>query len=99
MVGVVLGEVEIILKMEQKHLTNQLGVCNNICIGTQMEKVTITTQDLISIPQAAKQLGVHFTTVYRWIKQGKVVPFTIGTQDFLTATAVKQLEKERGTHK
>lgn len=60
-----------------------------------MEKVVISTEDLVSVPQAAKELGVHFTTVYRWIKKGKIQPFTIGTQVFITAADLKSLKQRR----
>jgi len=63
-----------------------------------MEKVTITSKDLVSVPRAAKELGVHFTTVYRWIKRGDIHPFTIGTQVFITATDLKALKKGRAKH-
>lgn len=63
-----------------------------------MGKVTITTKDLVSVPKAAKELGVHFTTVYRWIRKGEIHPFTIGTQDFITTTDLKTLKKRRARH-
>jgi len=61
-----------------------------------MAKVTITTQDLVTIPQAAKELGVHFTSVYRWIRKGIIRPFQVGSQVFITATDLNALKKERG---
>lgn len=61
-----------------------------------MAKVIITTQDLVSIPQAAIELGVHFTTVYRWIRKGEIRPFQVGSQVFITRYDLDALKKERG---
>ena len=62
-----------------------------------MEKITLTTKDLVSIPHASKELGVHFTTVYRWLKKGLFHPITIGEQDFITRTDLETLKKGRET--
>lgn len=64
-----------------------------------MEKtrITITTADLVPIPQAAKEIGVDFSTVYRWIKKGLVRPFRIGSQIFLTVDDVKALKEQRAS--
>lgn len=58
-------------------------------------KVTVTTEDLVSIRRAAKELGVHFVTVYRWIYKGEVIPFRIGKQVFLTVEDVRRLKEQR----
>jgi len=62
---------------------------------TQKPKITLTSDDILSIPQAAKELGVHFTTVYRWIDKGIIRPFRIGGQVFITVDDLKALKKER----
>ena len=61
-------------------------------MATQKTKVEITTEDLLSIPQAAKELGVHFTTVYRWIHKGRLYPFRIGNQVYITSKEVEELK-------
>ena len=58
-------------------------------------KITITTEDLLPVPQAAKELGVHFATVYRWIDKGRIRPFRIGGQVFITVDDVKVLKEQR----
>ena len=68
---------------------------NNISMTTQKPKITLTSDDILSIPQAAKELGVHFTTVYRWIDKGIIRPFRIGGQVFITVDDLKALKKER----
>ena len=60
-------------------------------------KITVSTGDLVSVPQAAKELGVHFATVYRWIDKGRIRPFRIGGQVFVTLDEVRQLKEQRQT--
>jgi excisionase family DNA binding protein len=64
-------------------------------MATPKTKVTITTEDLVSVPQAAKQIGVNFSTVYRWIDKGKIRPFRIGGQVFITVEDLKALKEQR----
>lgn len=61
----------------------------------QRTKITISTDDLLSVPQAAKELGVHFATVYRWIDKGIIRPFRIGGQVFVTVDDLKALKEQR----
>lgn len=57
-------------------------------------KITVTTEDLLTIPQAAKELGVHFATLYRWIDKGLIHPFRLGGQVFLTVDDVKAIKEK-----
>lgn len=57
-------------------------------------RIIISSDQLTTIPEAAKEIGVHFATLYRWLKKGKLHPIHIGNQDFLTIDEVKTL-KER----
>ena len=39
--------------------------------------ILVETDELVTVPHAAKKLKHHFTTVYRWIKKVKVFSFPI----------------------
>ena len=54
--------------------------------------VTLETDKLISIPRAAKILGVHFTTLYRRVKRGELHQIRIGGQTYLDVEQVEQLK-------
>ena len=56
--------------------------------------VTISTDDLVTVAEAAKILDKHVVTIYRWIEGGKVVPIRIVNQNFLTRNQVKELKKQ-----
>lgn len=57
--------------------------------------ITVSTGDLVSIPDVASEFNVHFTTVYRWIRAGIVRPFYIGKTMYLTKQEVDELKKKR----
>jgi len=60
-----------------------------------MTKITITTNDLVPIQAAAKELRVDFTTIYRWIRSGQVIAFWIGKQRYLTRATLELLKEQR----
>ena len=86
-------------KEEQNPLTNHPKVCEDIGMDIAHTEVTIRTGDLVTIPDAAKQLGVNFSTVYRWIEKGKVIPFRIGKQAFITTQDLNTLKERRAQEK
>ena len=66
-------------------------------MAEQRTKITISTDDLLSVPQAAKELGVHFATVYRWIDKGRIHPVRIGGQVFVAVDEIRALKEQRQT--
>ena len=59
---------------------------------TLPEEKTTDTTGLITIPKAASYLGVHFTTLYRWVRAGKLYPVSIGWQSYLVIDDVEALK-------
>lgn len=59
------------------------------------QKITLTviSEDLLTIAQAAEQLGVHLATAYRWIERKKLHAFRIGEQLFVTVDEVRALKE------
>jgi len=62
---------------------------------TDKTRIVVTTEDLITVPRVAKELGVHHTTIYRWIQKGVVRPFRIGGQVFITLDDLKALKEKQ----
>jgi len=60
----------------------------------QKVKIVLETDELTTVLDAAKYLGVHFTTVYRWIKTRKLHPIPIAGQDYLATDEVKALKEQ-----
>ncbi len=56
-------------------------------------KIAVKIEDLVSVPQTTKELGVNFTTIYRRIDKGKIHCFHIRNQVFVTADEVRALKK------
>jgi len=57
--------------------------------------VTITTQDLVRVEEAAKILGKHKTTIYRWHQAGLVLGVKFGGILFIPTSEVERLKKRR----
>ncbi|MBA7623778.1 hypothetical protein ES703_31177 [subsurface metagenome] len=57
-------------------------------------KILIETDELTTVLDAAKFLGVHFATVYRWIKAGRLLGIPIGGQVYLHTSEVKALKNK-----
>ncbi len=50
---------------------------------TQNVKIFIETCELVTDPDVAKKLKLHFTTIYQRIKKGKLFSFPIHSVDYL----------------
>ena len=55
------------------------------------EPLSIAT-DLVTVLQAAKEIGVHFTTVYRWIDTGTISGIKIGGIMFVPKSELERLK-------
>ena len=60
----------------------------------QKVKILVETDELTTARDAAKTLGVHFTTVYRWIKAGKLWAIRIGGIDYLHTSEIMALKNK-----
>ncbi|MBA7659474.1 hypothetical protein ES703_67455 [subsurface metagenome] len=60
-----------------------------------MKEITVTTNDLMSVQDAAKALNRHRYQIYRWIDAGKIISIKLGGIMFIPVTEVERLKKER----
>jgi len=58
-------------------------------------KVEIKTDDLLSVPQAAKILNRPKITLYRWIEKEKITAIQLGDVLFIPRKEVERLSKEQ----
>jgi len=58
-------------------------------------KITVSSDDLISIAEAAKQLQVHHTTVWRWAQNGDLTAIHIGKHILVPIMQVNALKEKR----
>ncbi|MBA7625162.1 hypothetical protein ES703_32587 [subsurface metagenome] len=49
----------------------------------------------MTVRQAAKQIGVHFTTVYRWIDAGTILSINFGGILFIPKSEIERLKNEK----
>lgn len=58
-------------------------------------KLPVLSPDLLTIRQAAKELGVHLATAYRWVERGKLYTFRFGDQVFVHMDQVRELKEKK----
>jgi excisionase family DNA binding protein len=54
----------------------------------------IALEDFYSPKQAASLIGIHEKTIFRWLREGKIIVVLIGGQRFITRSEIKRLKKE-----
>jgi len=50
---------------------------------------------VLSARDAAREIGVHFTTVYRWVQSGDIVYITFGGSIFIPVLEVERRKREK----
>jgi len=58
-------------------------------------EIRVTTSDLVSVQDAAKELGRPRLTIYRWIDAGKIISIRLGGIKFIPKSEVERLKKEQ----
>lgn len=57
-------------------------------------EIKVLSDDIVTVPEAAKRLGKPKMTVYRWIDADKVVCFKLGGILFIPVTEIERLNKK-----
>lgn len=64
-------------------------------MDTRKTAITITTDDLVTVTEAAKALKKHIATIYRWHEAGHIVAVKFGGILFIPTAEVERLNTER----
>ena len=59
-------------------------------------EITFKSTDILSISEAAQQLGITRMTLYRWIDKGKIQSLMFGGYRAIPVVEVERLNAERG---
>ena len=59
-----------------------------------MKQIIVTTDDLLSVQDAAKMLGRPRLTIYRWISAGKITSIKLGGILYIPKSEVEKLKYE-----
>jgi len=60
-----------------------------------MVKIIIDIPDLHDTNEASKLLGIGYTTLYRWIKAGKIIPVRGDGRTLIPKSEIERLKKKR----
>jgi len=56
-------------------------------------ELRVVTDDFMTVPEAAKQLGKPKVTLYRWIEANKLIAVTFGGILFIPKSEIERLQK------
>ena len=59
------------------------------------EVKTLQPGDVLSARDAAREIGVHYTTVYRWVQSGDIVYVTFGGSIFIPVLEAERIKREK----
>ena len=62
-----------------------------------MPEITVNTDDLLSVLDAARVLGRPRITIYRWVERGKINSIKLGGILFIPRTEVEKLVDKQAT--
>ncbi len=58
-------------------------------------EIKVATRDLVSVAQAASELGRHRATIYRWADAGKIIGIKLAGILFIPKSEVERLKNEK----
>ncbi len=60
-------------------------------------ELKVVTDEFVTVPEAAKQLGKPKMTLYRWIQANKLIAVTFGGILFIPVSEVERLKNSQAT--
>lgn len=66
----------------------------NLSVTVEIKEIRVQTDELLSVPEAARQLGKHKMTLYRWIDASRIAYIKLGGILFIPRSEVRRLRKE-----
>lgn len=60
-----------------------------------MPKLIVDTEELYDTTEAAHLLGIGYATLYRWIKDNKLIPLRVGGRTLIPKCEVERLNNEK----
>lgn len=60
-----------------------------------MTKLIVDTSEVYGTNEAAGLLGIGYATLYRWVKDGKLIPLRIGGRTFIPKSEVERLKSKK----
>lgn len=62
-----------------------------------VRELRVVTDDFVTVPGAARELGKPKMTLYRWIEANKLIAITFGGILFVPRSEIERLQKEKAT--
>ena len=55
------------------------------------DNITISVQDALSYKDAARELGITTMTLWRWVRDGKIIAIRLGRYKFIPLSEIERL--------
>ena len=62
---------------------------------SELKEIIVTTNDLMSVQDAAKALNRHRYQIYRWLEADKIIGIRLGGILFVPVSEVERLKREK----
>lgn len=56
-----------------------------------MTKLVVDTTEVFETNEAARLLGIGYATLYRWIRNGQIIPLRIAGRTFIPKSEIERL--------
>lgn len=60
---------------------------------TIMPKIVVDTDEIYELKEAAELLQVGIATLFRWMRNGKIVPLRLSNRTFIPKSEIERLQK------
>ena len=60
-----------------------------------MPKIVVDTDEIYELKEAADLLQIGIATLFRWMRNGKIVPLRISGRTFIPKSEVERLKNEQ----
>ena len=57
------------------------------------QDITISVQDALSYKEAAKKLGITTMTLWRWVRDKKIIAVQLGRYKFIPKSEIERLKR------
>lgn len=64
-----------------------------------VRELKVVTDEFVTVPEAAKQLGKPKMTLYRWIEANKLIAVTFGGILFVPRSEVERIKNNQATER
>jgi excisionase family DNA binding protein len=63
----------------------------------EQREITISVKDALSYKDAARELGITTMTLWRWVRDNKIIAVKLGRYKFIPVSEIERIKRNRDT--